>query len=346
MTFKEDCQLLVCDVCSIALTKSFSDHCWRVHNKTVDYESKLVIGNYLVPSPYLQPQRIYLDPVDFRPVQPGFRCDSCEYCSSDIKVARKHARIHGLGATYTQCSVQRMNNARQTPYVAVRPREVAAVEIPVNPPAVANAAAVYEKFFRDLRPRLEDDRGIGLFYQLTGFPDPAMLAQFDHVDREEYTRPPKETDADNHHFEALRAQLKNSIKDVSSLDIQFRFSVSPNNKPFSSLKGDSSLREYPAMMVRFIRFLLKLVENRIDLIHLSGQIEAAVHGYTANRTIENLWKLVIAVLLVDPRLSLPSDPFTLFIRFCCTAKAPSYTQASDVERLIAKVWDIYIELIF
>lgn len=342
LQFRTEYQLLVCARCNATVTKSFADHIWTEHQQSVDAASRAIIHRYLVDvdSVYLQVSQGFLDPVDFRPVIQGYKCSGCEYYSANKKVARLHSKTHEPVAMFVECSVQRMNNSKNTPYIGVNPRRevldpVQTIEeIGIHPQihAVNMLRSLDQQAMR-----LEEGRRENLFYNLTGFLLPNQLAMFADVNKQEYVRPISQENQDDVFFFNIRNQLMESIQYVNNIDVQLRFAVSHGRRPFKRLETLASVQEYSLLMIRFVRFLVLLVQSPVDGVDLPNVLREKIALFFQDGHMPSLWSLIIELLKSDPRQSEPSDPFTLFIRFCCTARNEDILKADQVERVIAKV---------
>jgi hypothetical protein len=184
---------------------------------------------------------------------------------------------------------------------------------------------------------VEEGRRENLFYQAVGWLLPDQRQMFAQVDRASYVKFPEEADGDHGRYSLLREALAAAIDAVNGQDVHLRFAVSPGRRPFKRLETVASLREYSLVMVRFIRFLANLEERPVAGVVLPEVIREAIGGFAADGHLESALKIIVALLLADPRSSDPSDLFTLFVRFCCTASEDDFMQAKNVERMIAKV---------
>lgn len=356
LRFYEDYQLLVCTVCSASLGKTFWHHIYTEHEQSVDAAARRRIQRYIRDSVYLQPQQEFLQPVSFRPVQQGYKCGSCEYYSNGKEIAVRHSKTHDPVADYVECSVQRMNNSKHTPYVGVFPRE--RVEEP-NPNLNRNprgnrlgdAVRMLRVLTDPTRLGIEEGRRQGLFYLISGFLLPEQLEQFADIDRKSYVMFPEleeeggEEDEEVQFYEYYRTLIIEAITNVNSQDVQLRFGVSPTGRPFNRLETVPSLQEYSLVTIRFIRFLILLVEMPIPGVTIPEAVREAILSFLDDGEINSMWKILVKLLIADPRGSEPSDLFTLFVRFCCTADEADLMKAQHVERLMAKVLGEYFLLL-
>jgi len=310
LVFRPSYNLVVCTACNVAVGKSFWDHLLKVHDIIVDAGSRPRIQRDVTESPYLLPQQPFLEAVDFRPILPGFKCSTCEYYSANSDVAKRHARSHDPIATVVDCSVQRMNNSKKTPYVGVRAGENHAEEVRADAQAAnvvggVDAVTATRAFKNRIELEVEEGSRLNLFYELSGFLAADQLALFAEVAISEYIKCPEEQDDDKALFDFIRDELMDAIDGVNGLDTQLRFQVSPSRRPFKKLQNLSSIQDYSLVMVRFIRFLVCLVENPIDNVVIPENIEAAITEFILGGDLKAVFNIIIEILTLDPRLSLP-----------------------------------------
>lgn len=237
-----------------------------------------------------------------------------------------------------------MDNSTKTPYVAVflGDREAQPPNAPIgqedgDEPPTLDSEDLMREFWETVELRPEQGRRLGLFYQQAGFvldngPDP-----FENVPKEYLTRAPGEEDPDYVFFNSIRDMILDEFKMVNKSDIQLRFALSPSRRPFKSLETSNSLNEYSLVMKRFLRFMVLLAENAVQQVRLPASLQNAGTLYRETNDLNTACELIMEVLRTDPKICVPFDPFTLFIRFCATQNPGDYMKCENVERLIAKV---------
>lgn len=346
LEFRNDNQLLICTPCRVSIGKSFYDHLWSTHQLKVGPADQRSISTFIRPSPYLVRGQGGLEPVDFRPVLPGYKCEECNQHFALKKVAQRHSKMHEPHSELRQCLVQRMNNSKNCPYVGVIPR------LPTPAPreganivmALRNNADRFETATSAMRalknPRilgLERDRRLALFYVLNNFLSDENLSRFQGVVVADFLTV-KEDEVELSAFsDDIRSRISAAIRSVSSADIQLRYVVSPSSRTFKSLETQESTLEYSLVMTKFLIFLVKLEQNTPQAVSIPEPIRRSIIEMNASQRVEDVWNLVLLILSTDPKLSKPYDLLSLFVVFYCIADLTSVPNAAKVERIVAKV---------
>lgn len=239
-----------------------------------------------------------------------------------------------------------MNNCSRTPYVAVVPIEdgddghqedLPDVRPDGDAPAPLNADAVMDDFRRGIQLEPEQGRKLSLFYQSSGWVAENGADEFEEVDKDRYICAPDEDADDYVLYNYIRDLILDDFDEINKKDVQLRFAVTPNSRPFKKLETQNSLNEYSLVMTRFLRFMVMLLEEPINQVQFPLDLSRAVRTFNEQNDLDSACKLVVEALKVDPRVCSPCDPLSLFVRFCATKDRGDYMKAENVERLIAKV---------
>lgn len=344
LVFKEDCELLVCSRCNIALGKTLDHHMKLVHHQTMSAGSKRYLIPYIRPSLYLQEQQHFLPAVDFRPVLAGLKCSDCSYFCIDTTGMYKHVKTHNPVATSVSCVVQRVNDSTRTPYVGVIPRNQVGVGAPVAAvPGLIDRRVHMRMLAQERALPMEEGRRLGIFYSSSGFvTKPGAVDPFDGVNYASYVASLSPDDPSHAPFIALRETLILAIEAVNASDFQLRFAVSYGRRPFKALETANSLRDNSLLMARFARFLVELLARPIPGVVFSVELVGKIESFRDDHSLISLHAVVAHILEEDPRLSVPSEPLALFVRFCCFQVPGDTMSVASVERLIAKVYLFYL----
>lgn len=342
LVFREDCELLVCTRCNIALGKTLDHHMKLVHDQPMSSASKRHLIQYIRPSLYLQEQQHFLPAVDFRPVLAGLKCSDCDYYCIDTTGMYKHIKTHEPVATSVSCVVQRVNDATRTPYVGVIPRNQVGVAAPVAAvPGLIDRRLHMSMLAQAGALPMEEGRRLGIFYSSSGFATrPGAVDPFEGVDYVSYVATLSPDVPGHAPFIALREALILAIENVNEADFQLRFAVSHGRRPFKALETANSVRDYSLLMARFARFLVELLARPIPGVALSAALIDKIEALRDDQTLLSFHAVVAHILEEDPRMSVPSEPLAMFVRFCCFQVPGDSMPVASVERLIAKVYFI------
>lgn len=226
------------------------------------------MAKYSINSHYHGGYEGFLTPVDFKPVEQGYKCDQCWFFGVSAFIMNRHSRTHEDRTGYHRCCVQRINDCTRTPYIGVLPRGEELRQEGRNDPerrvrpidALAAMTALHAGFL--LEP--EEGRNLGLFYQLSGFvTGPGEVNIFENVDQAAYVAPLSDDHEDYEAIEQFRLSIIRYMRSINSADISLRFAVSAGRRPFKVLETEKSILEYSAVMSRFGYFMTVVVNQPI-----------------------------------------------------------------------------------